>query len=202
MIKFIIKYGLEILTVIMFILITALAVFFPDASIVRKFLAVYMCLFTLHEWEENKYPGGFSNLMKKTMGLEFNKDAEARSHLPVYILLLGILIIPFIFDSIIILSLIPMSLGIFECIVHIVGIKLHKMDKPYTPGLITAICMLITSVYMLYYYNTNHIATGTDYLYGALLTFVSFAIMQNRVLASLGYGYKDIFENVKHKFKK
>lgn len=200
--RFISKYCLELLTLIMVAMITATAVFMPDASAVRRMLVLYMFLFAAHEWEENRFPGGFSALMKKFTGMNPSAQAEELSHVPVAILLIVILFVPFIFDSVVFLALIPVCLGIFECFVHVMGIFLHKMKKPYTPGMITALCMLLASVGTIRYFSASGLATGKDYLLGALCMVVCFAVMQNRILAINGMGYKDMIAAVKSKFNK
>jgi len=101
-----------------------------------------------------------------------------------------ILFVPFAFDSVIFLALIPVCLGIFECFVHVMGIFLHKMKQPYTPGLITAACMLVASVCAIRFLSASGMAVGKDYLLGAVCMVLSFAVMQNRVLAINGMGYR------------
>lgn len=199
--KFLGKYNLELLTVIMLAMVAITAVRLPDVSIVRRILAVYMVLFTLHEWEETRYPGGFSAMMQKLMGVQFDADAEKQSHIPVFVLLLTILIIPYLLDSVIVLALIPVFLGLFECFVHVVGIKVHKTKRPYTPGMVTALCMLIVSVYAIYYYAAHDLAGGKDFLLGAICMVASFAVMQNRVLAICGVGYRDMAAAMKRRLK-
>ena len=197
--KFLIKYNLEILTTLMFAFVTITAIFNSVPSITQKILVAYAFLFTLHEWEENRFPGGFSNIMEGMIGKKFSEDAKELSHVPVIILLLLIHIIPYIFDSIIFLTLIPVFLGIFEGLVHTMGVKLSKADKFYTPGMVTAYMQLITSIFTIYYLSSNNMITTKDCVFGFISMFVSFAIMQNRVLALNGITYKDMFNIIKSK---
>lgn len=200
--KFLGKYNIELLTGIMLAMVAMTVVRLPDMSAARRILAVYMVLFTLHEWEETRYPGGFSAMMQKLMGVQINADAEKQSHIPVFVLLLAILIIPYLLDSVIVLTLIPVFLGLFECFVHVVGIKVHKTKRPYTPGMVTALCMLIVSVCAIYYYSVNDLARGKDFLLGAVCMFICFAVMQNRVLAICGVGYQDMAAAMKKRLKR
>ena len=197
--RFLIKYNLEILTTLMFAFVTIAAIFNSTPSVTQKIIIAYVFLFTLHEWEENRYPGGFSNIMEGMIGKKFSEDAKEFSHIPVIILLLLIHSIPYIFDSIIFLTLIPVFLGIFEGFVHTMGVKLSKAKKFYTPGMITAYMMLIVSVFNIYYLASNNMITRKDCVLGFVCMFVSFAIMQNRVLAINGITYKDMFNIIKSK---
>lgn len=202
MITFLKKYNLELLTALMFGMVTLSAVLHPTSSLNQKILLIYMFLFTLHEWEENRFPGGFTNIMEGMIGKKFSDDAKQMSHIPVLVLLLLIHIIPYIFDSIVWLTLIPVCLGIFEGFVHTMGVKLSKAKKFYTPGMITAYCMLAFSIFVIYYFISHSMATGKDFCLGFLCMFASFAIMQNRVLAINGIKYSDMLAIMKKKINK
>ena len=81
--KFLIKYNLEILSTLMFLFVTASAIFNVTPSITQKMLIAYVFLFTLHEWEENRFPGGFVKIMEGMIGKKFSEDAKELSHIPV-----------------------------------------------------------------------------------------------------------------------
>ena len=197
--RFLIKYNLEILTTLMFTFVTMVAIFNTAPSLTQKMLVAYVFLFTLHEWEENRFPGGFVNIMEGMIGKKFSEDAKELSHIPVIILLLLIHIIPYFLDSVVFLTLIPVFLGVFEGLVHTMGVKLSKAKKFYTPGMITAYMMLAVSVFNIYYLTANKMITGKDGLLGIACMFVSFAVMQNRVLAINGISYKDMLNIIKSK---
>ena len=197
--QFLIKYNLETLTLLMFAFVTTAAIFHTTPSISQKMLVAYVFLFTLHEWEENRFPGGFVEIMEGMIGKKFSDDAKELSHVPVIILLLLIHIVPYRFDSVIFLTLVPVFLGVFEGFVHTMGVKLSKAKKFYTPGMVTAYMMLATSVFNIYYLAANKMIAGKDCLLGIACMFVSFAVMQNRVLAINGISYKDMLNIIKAK---
>ena len=197
--RLLIKYNLEILTTLMFTFVAMVAIFNTAPSLTQKMLVAYVFLFTLHEWEENRFPGGFVNIMEGMIGKKFSEDAKELSHIPVIILLLLIHIIPYFLDSVVFLTLIPVFLGVFEGLVHTIGVKLSKSKKFYTPGMGTAYMMLALSVFNIYYLITNKMITGKDCLLGIVCMFVSFAVMQNRVLAINGISYKDMLNIIKSK---
>ena len=153
--RLLIKYNLEILTTLMFTFVAMVAIFNTAPSLTQKMLVAYVFLFTLHEWEENRFPGGFVNIMEGMIGKKFSEDAKELSHIPVIILLLLIHIIPYFLDSVVFLTLIPVFLGVFEGLVHTMGVKLSKSKKFYTPGMGTAYMMLALSVFNIYYLITN-----------------------------------------------
>lgn len=196
------NYNLEFLTAFMFFMAVISAVFVPDISVNRKILVIYMFLYTLHEWEETRFPGGFEAIMEGMMGRQFSPDAKKMSHVPVMILLIAIHCIPYIFDRVIILTLIPLCLALFEGFVHTMGVKLSKAEKFYTPGMVTAYCMFAFSVAVIVYFSIHNIAAVKDYVIAAVCTWLSFALMQNRVLAINGVKYSDILGIVKSKIAK
>ena len=57
--RFMKMYALEIYTVIAMLLITLVAMFMDDLTVIQQFAVCRSFLCVLHEWEENRYPGGF-----------------------------------------------------------------------------------------------------------------------------------------------
>ena len=195
------KYNLEILTLIMFGMISCCAIFYHQLGLIQRIMMAYMFLFTLHEWEETRFPGGFSKLMSTFFGLKVTQDKENVAHIPVVVLLIVITFVPFFAQSPL-LALVPVYLGLFESFIHVVGIKIHKMQKPYTPGLVSALLLCVTSVSVLIIFSKNQLVPGEGYAWGVLLMFLCFALMQRTVIAILGLGYKDLIVNIKKKIKK
>ncbi|MBR1693734.1 MAG: HXXEE domain-containing protein [Lachnospiraceae bacterium] len=195
------KYNLEIMTVLFFGMITSCAVFGSQLRLIQRIMLEYMFLFTLHEWEETRFPGGFADLMVKFFGVKADADQIAKAHIPVAVLLLVITFVPF-FTQNPILSLVPIYLGLFETFIHLAGIKIHKMDKPYTPGMVTGILLGITSVIVLVTYSREQLLSGIGYVWGIPLMILCFAAMQRTVLAIYGLGYKFVIANVKKKLRR
>ena len=194
------NYNLEILTLIMFGMVSCCAVFYNQLGLIQRMMIGYMFLFTLHEWEEIRFPGGFSKLMSKFFGLKVTQDKENAAHIPVVVLLIVITFVPFFTQSPL-LTLVPVYLGLFETFIHIVGIKIHKMKKPYTPGLVSALLLCVLSVSSIVIFSKNQLIQSSGYAWGILLMFVCFALMQRTVIAIFGLGYKDLIANIKNKIK-
>ncbi|MBQ2764982.1 MAG: HXXEE domain-containing protein [Firmicutes bacterium] len=194
------KYHLEILTFIMLSMVLCSFIFCPELGLIQQIMMGYMILYTLHEWEEIRFPGGFAKLMSKFFGIDVTKDKEDASHIPVVVLLIVITFVPF-FTRSPLLALVPVYLGLFEALIHIVGIKIHKMKKPYTPGMISAVLLGIFSIVVLTVFSKEQMVQGTEFLWGVLLTFLCFAIMQRTVIAVFGLGYKDLIANMKKKLR-
>ena len=199
--KILLKYNLELLSLIMIAMIGFAMIFVPELTLIQKFILAYMLLYTFHEWEENRFPGGFSKLMAKFFGLDVTKEKEELSHIPVAVLLITITFVPFFWQNSII-ALIPVYLGIFEALIHVAGIKLHKMSTPYTPGMITALALFLLSICALAAFAKHSVSAGSDYALGLLCMFICFAVMQRTVIAIFGLRYSDIIAKAKNKFKR
>ncbi len=160
------------------------AVFYNQLILIQRIMIGYMFLFTLQEWEETCFPGGFAKLMSKFFGLEVTQDKENASHIPVVVLLVVITFVPF-FTQAPLLALVPVYLGLFETFIYIIGIKIHKMEKPYTPGLVSALLLCVASASVLIIFSKNELVKGTGYAWGILFMFLCFALMQRTVIAIL-----------------
>ena len=184
----------------MFAMVSFCAVFRGELSLVQRIMLGYMFLYTLHEWEEARIPGGFYKLMSKYFGIDLTPEKEASAHIPVAVFLILITFVPFFIQQPL-LALVPVYLGIFEALVHVAGIKLHRLDKPYTPGMVTALCLGAASVFALVLFSRDHLLPGSAYAWGVLLMFVCFAAMQRTVIAIFGLSYKDLFATAKAKIR-
>ncbi len=108
-----------------------------------------------------------------------------KMHIYQAIYIIIIIALPFIFQDVIWLSLVPFYLGIFECFVHILGIKIMDMKKPYSPGMITAIIMAIPSFYGIWFLKTQNLVFGYEWIYALLVFLVGFIIMQQLILRTV-----------------
>lgn len=88
--------------------------------------------------------------------------------------------------------MIPVVLGFFEAFVHTIGIFIHKMKKPYTPGLVSAWIMAAGAIYTIYYLEANELVGVGDYVLGTILMFGGFLLMDLRVLRSVAMSIKDV----------
>ena len=192
--KFIKYYSLEIYTFFSLLLITISAIFVtPD--ITRQIILAYILLFVLHEWEEGHYPGGFIDMVAGVMlGGADNVTIETKkgSRFFTGIYLFALTLIPYFAHSYTWLVLPAAFLGLWEGIIHIVGIKIFQRKVPYTPGMITAECELILSLFVFYYLAHSGLATPLQYLISFILMVLGFMCMQRSLVHSVGKRYRDL----------
>lgn len=193
--KFVLKYYLELFTAFVLVFTVIDGVLYPKISDYRKLINLFMVLGVLHEWEEKRFPGGFFELMAKKIGLKQEKFDISGMIVILYWII--ITCIPYICDKYTFLVLIPVVLGLFEAFVHTMGIFIHKMKKPYTPGLITAWIMAVASVYTIYYLEANNLVVASDYILGVILMFGSFIFMDIAIIRTFRISPKEMMANIK-----
>ena len=202
--KFIKHYALEIYTVIAMLLITLVAMFMDNLTVIQQAAvwASFLCI--LHEWEEGRYPGGFLDLIQKNvLKIEVDKETALGSRLITGVFIFVITIVPFFFgDKIPMFAVAMATFFIFEGCVHAAGIKLFKLEKPYTPGLVTAEIELVTGIALIVYLAVNHLGAWYDYTFGPFVFLACFAIMQRSLMAMIGLRYKDMFAIVRKRLGK
>ena len=183
--KWILDHNLEILSTVLAIVVGISLFLWNSLTLAGRALLGFMVLYVLHEWEESRIPGGFYDLFFGGLGIEV-KESEARMHLPVAIYLLLMLLIPLAFQQITFLVLIPLGLGLFEGVIHVAGIKIHKLKKPYTPGMITALILFVYSVIVITQINKAGGLPAWQWIVGFILSFAGFAVMQQFFLRTVG----------------
>ena len=188
--KLIVNYNLEILTAVLTTVFVVSLFFWSSLTLAGKALLGFIVLYMLHEWEESRFPGGFYDLFFGGFGIKITAS-EARMHLPVAIYILIMLLVPFVLQQTTFLVLIPLGLGLFEGVIHVAGIKIHKLKKPYTPGMITGLIMFAYSVFIITQINKADGLPAWQWIVGFILAFVGFAVMQRFFLKTVGLTFFD-----------
>lgn len=111
----------------------------------QKALGFFVAGIVLHEWEETRFPGGFFELMTRKFGIDhYTPEQAGLAHGCVTIAIVFFAFLPFVlWERVPWLAGVPVILGVFEAIIHVVGIKVHKLRRPYTPGMATALLCLL-----------------------------------------------------------
>ncbi len=172
-------------------------IFWGRLSLVRKLVNLFAIFAALHEIEEKVWPGGFFDLMVKKFGLkkeEVDVDLGTLGVSVYWIILLGS---AYLFDKVPLLLCIPIALFFFEAFIHTVGIKIHHMKKPYTPGLVTAWCLAGCGVYAIHSLNAAGLTTGRHYAIGAVLWVFTFFCLEAFIFSSFDTNPKEIIARVR-----
>ncbi len=193
----IIKYNLEIMSCIFAVIIVIGVMNWGDLSLSRQMTVIFMALYTLHEWEESRFPGGFYRIFFSKCTID-PTVSEEKMHFPVAVYLLVILLLPLIFDNIVVFALVPLILALFEGFIHTVGIVIHQLKKPYSPGMATAWLMFAYAVIMIGRLNAQMNMNVVIWISGIALTAVSFVIMETRFMKGVGITVKEFQTNMRN----
>ncbi len=199
--KFIKNYALEIYTLISLGLLLAGALM-DNLSVIQKFVMVFNLLFILHEWEEMHYPGGFADLISGMLGKDVSQEQKLASRIPTSILLMAFTFVPFFWDDCVILILVTAVLGIFEGYVHLMAIRLFRLPKFYSPGLVTAELELLVSIALIVWLEQNNLTSATDYIWGVVIMFACFITMQKTLTMMIGIKYSELPKRLRNQWSK
>ena len=191
MMNFLKKYNIYVFIVLIALLTIYDFLNWDSISMVRKLVNLFAILAVLHEIEEKYWPGGFHNLMLKKIKVDINDFDLGSANLIVFIFLLVYIAMGYIFDNLVFFFIMAIILSIFEALIHTAGIKIHNLDKPYTPGLLTAWLMAIAAIYSIIQLNKYGLASPFDYLIGVILFIISFLILQSQVFKVIGISRKE-----------
>ena len=199
MVKFIKHYALEIYTVLAMIFIVGTAMM-GELSVIQKLVVIDAFLFILHEWEEGHYPGGFVNLIVGLIGVQVSDETKRASRIPAGILLLLLSVVPFFFHDKPMVVMVVATFGIIEGFVHTMGIRLFRMKHFYTPGAVTAWLELVISILMISYLIKNNLGDWQDYVFGPIIMFVCFGMLQKTMTLMVGFNYSDMPKMIKRQW--
>lgn len=197
MMNFLKKYNIYVFIVLIALLTIYDFLNWDSISMVRKLVNLFAILAVLHEIEEKYWPGGFHNLMLKKIKVDINDFDLGSANLIVFIFLLVYIAMGYIFDNLVFFFIMAIILSIFEALIHSAGIKIHNLDKPYTPGLVTAWLMAIAAIYSIIQLNKYGLASPFDYLIGVILFIISFLILQSQVFKVIGISRKEAIKRVR-----
>jgi Protein of unknown function with HXXEE motif len=151
-----------------------------------------------HEWEEERYPGGFIEIMATTFGIRSAVPKSALLGVDAYILI--VVFVPIFFPTVGWLFMAPMYLGLFEAFIHTVGIKLTRRPRPYTPGMATALLLLLPiSIVGIVHAVSIHLLAAWEWPVALIYMVAGFAVMQATLLHSVGLTYPMAIKNLRSK---
>lgn len=92
-------------------------------------------------------------------------------------------------------------LGVLEAIAHIAAVKMNDKSKYYSPGMITALIVLLPiSLYAIWYVHENNLMKPVEWLYSFLYMLGGLMLAQQLVVRTSGMKYSDFLNNVRQAF--
>ena len=172
------KYSLYCLTAYAILLLVIAMVMWNSLLIIQKIIIIATCIVTLHEWEEQRFPGGFFELMSRIWQLDLSNIDLHDMYAKPDIFIFAITCLALIFPNALFLSCAVLLLGVFEGFIHIMGIKLAKLERPYTPGMITGEFFAVFSISCIIFLFVAGRTVLMDWIFGFIWLFATFLIME------------------------
>lgn len=178
------------------------AVIWRQLSLVRKLATVFAVLAAAHEIEEKIWPGGFFELMLIKFGMKKEETDLGRATLAVSIYWLLLIALPYIFDQYAWLLVITIALSFFEAFIHTTGIAIHRMKKPYTPGLVTAWLLAVVAIIAVVQLNAYGMVSAGGYVAGTILMILSFICLDMVIISGFEKKISEIMGSVRSRENK
>lgn len=194
--RWIFEHNLEVMTGVFAATTVLLVAFWGQLDMPHRLVLMFAAIITLHEWEETRFPGGFMKIMTGKLQVDASGVPAWKLHIYQACYIVILIALPFIFPQVRWLCAVPFFLGVFEGFIHIAGIKIMGLEKPYSPGMVTAIIMAVPSIYGIWYLAANGLVTGLDWLWALLLFVAEFALMQQLLLRTV-LGLRNVREKMK-----
>lgn len=191
------KYSLYCLTAYTLALIVIGMLMWNSLAIIQKIIIIATGIVTLHEWEEQRFPGGFFDVLSGIWQIDLSNIDLHDMHAKPDIYIFAITFLALIFPNTLFLSCAVLLLGVFEGFVHIMGIKLAKLEKPYTPGMITGELYALFSIFCIIFLIESGMTNLMDWLLGFIWLFLTFLIMEFFVWRTAGISPKEFPSKVR-----
>jgi hypothetical protein len=167
-----------------------------EMAVSQRLVGIFFIGLILHLWEEGKFPGGFTDMITKSLNFTQSNPHFGEDITVIYVLI--ITFVPLFFPNVIFLGMAPMILGILELFAHLAGIKLSGSDRFYSPGLVTAALVLVPiSVYSIVYAVQNNLMSSISWLFSFLYMLFGLLMAQQIVVRTSGMKYSDFLKNVR-----
>lgn len=191
------KHNLHILTVAGIAVAAYLAIGWGGMEPLQRAIGVFIVGVTLHEWEEMRFPGGFFGLMTNMFGIKDATELQMdKAHGAVAIAIVFFAYVPFFFYEVAWLAMVPAILGIFESFIHVVGIKIHRLKRPYSPGMATALLILLPSAVCIIVFGAQGMPAW-QWTLSIAYYLAAFLLMEVCVWGAFGISPKELPQKVK-----
>ena len=191
------KYSLYFLTAYALVLLVIGILMWNSLAIIQKIIIISTCIVTLHEWEEQRFPGGFFDVMSRIWQIDLSNIDLHDMYAKPDIYIFAITFLALIFPNTLFLSCAVLLLGVFEGFIHITGIKLAKLEKPYTPGMITGELYAVFSISCIIFLIESGMTGLMDWVLGFIWLFLTFLIMEFFVWRTAGISPKEFPSKVR-----
>lgn len=164
--------------------------------VVNRMICLFFIVLVMHVWEESRYPGGFNEMVADK--LHFVGKDKHFGELITASLVIVVGFAPIILPQVIWLAMAVMILGLLESVVHVAIIKLFDLKRLYSPGLATAVLLMLPiSLYTIHYTFQQRLMRPVYWLLSFAYLVVGLMVAQRIVVRGSGMSYINFLKNVK-----
>lgn len=164
--------------------------------VLQRSVGLFFVGIILHVWEEFRFPGGFAEMVTSRLNFAIADMNSAKLIVVTYVLYLSF--VPLFFPHIAWLAMPAMVLGVLEVIAHLAMIKMFRLKRFYSPGLVTAVAVLLPiSIYGISVAVQNHLVQPWEWVWALLYMAIGFAIAQGTVVRMSGLKYFEFLKRVR-----
>lgn len=194
--RFILKNNLYLMAALGVIVAAFVATNWVSMPVLQRMVGLFFIGLVLHLWEEGRFPGGFVEMI--TEHLHFTASNRHFGEIVTAVLALLIAFVPLLFPNVPFLAMAPMMLGVLEAIVHVAVIRIFRLKHFYSPGMVTAVVLLLPiSVYSIAYAVQQDVMSPALWLMAFLYMLFGLVVAQQIVIRASGVNYSEFLKNVR-----
>lgn len=190
---------LELMTALAALVALFAAMNWASMPPLQRFTSCFFIAIVLHLWEEGRFPGGFTRLISEK--LNFTQSNPHFGEMVTACYVLAIAFVPLFFPHVVFLALAPILLGLLEAVAHVAAIRLFRIGRPYSPGMATAVLVLLPlSIWGIAYVVWHDLTSPLSWLLSLLYLAGSLMLAQRVVVRASGMTYTEFLRNVRSNF--
>jgi hypothetical protein len=195
-IKFILKHNLYVMAGLGVLVAIYVGTHWQALAVLQRMSGLFFIGLVLHLWEEGRFPGGFVELIAEHLHVTASSRWFGEIVTAAYVLLIAF--VPLFFPNVPFLAMSAMMLGIMEVIVHTAMIRMFRLKHFYSPGLATAVFVLLPiSLYPFTYVIRHDLMHPIWWLFSFLYMLFGLVVAQQIVIRTSGVKYADFLKNVR-----
>lgn len=161
----------------------------------QRAILLWFFAIMLHEWEEFRIPGGFTEMVQKNVG--FDAGDATQAHFYVLVLVLFFAVVGMAFPSVGCLVFGPLFIGVLELFAHCMCSILFHIKGFYNPGMLTTLITCPVSVYGIVLITRAGELSPLMVVIGIIYAAILFVRVQLFVINSQKMTYREYAANAK-----
>lgn len=191
------KSSLYLLSAYTVCIVVYAALAWNDLLLTQQLAVIATAIVTMHEWEEQRFPGGFLETISSALGVDTAGVSAHRMYSKPDLLIFVMSALALFLPQFPFFACAMLVFGIIEGITHIAGIKLAHLKRPYTPGMVTGEIYAIFSIVGIVLLAQSGMVGALDWVLAVAWFILCFATMELSIWRVVGMKPEEIPQKVK-----